>query len=539
MNVDTIIKRVERLHTERAALASYWQDTANFCLPRKASITTAQTSGKRLDSFAKLFDSLAIRSLQTMGAGFASHLTNPSSKWFSLGTQNKALMESKDVKIWFKDAEDEIFSTLSTSNFYSTAQEFYLSAGCFGTGSILTEEDFKTRVRFIEIPIGQTYIEEDASGRVNRFYRKFEYTAQQAWDRWGKAAGQVVQEAMKEEKAGFLKKVSFIHAVFPREVRQEGKTDSQNLPYASVWLEVSKKHKISEGGFNEFPYAVGRFNKGEPWGYSPAMDVLADIKMLNKEKKTLIRAAMKIVDPPFVLPHKGFILPLNFNPSGVNYAKNALISDALRPIETRGNIPIGLDMILDVKKDIEEGFFVPLFKAFSQITKQMTVPEVQRRISENMVLLGPVVGRFTQEVFDPIITRVFMILTRQGVFPLPPPEIQGQELDIVYISQLAKAQRFSEINSVERTLETIGAISQYIPEVLDKINADKTADVIAEVNGVNPELIRDDEEVAEIREARRMQEEQAAKMATIQQGAETLKTASEADANLAKAGATK
>ncbi len=534
MKPTDIIKKVELLKSDRANWESYWQTLARFCLPKRAYITRNRVEGEQLD-FHQIFDNVAIRALQTMAAGFGSHLTNPSSKWFSLSTKNQDIMRSKATQKWFKSAEEEMFSTLATSNFESIMQEFYQGSGCFGTGAIFSEEDFKTRVRFTMIPIEELFIEEDAKGRVNRVYRKFEYTALQAFERWGKDSGEAVAELMKEKNPNSMKKkLTFIHSVVPRETRDPSKEDNMNMPFESKWTEVSKKQTIREGGFREMPYHVGRFNKetGQVWGFSPAMNVLADIKMVNKMKQTLIRAAMKIVDPPFIVPHRGFVQPLNFNPSGANYSKDQKPSDAYHSIDTRANIPIGMDLIQRVSDDIEKGFFVPVFQAFIDITKAMSVPEVRQRIAENMTLLGPVVGRFTQEVFDPMITRVFLILLRTGVLPPPPEETIDQDLDITYISALAKAQRNSEIQEIQSFLGDVSAISQVLPEVIDKIDGDETIDIIAKIRRVNPDLLRDDEVVKAIREQRAAVAEQQARMNSAEQLAGTLKDGASADKDL-------
>lgn len=536
VKVEAIIKKVDRLKADRANWEVYWQDLANFCLPRKAWITSKRTPGEQL-RFDRLFDSEAVRDLQTMAAGFNSHLTNPSSRWFSLASKDRRLMKSQNVKLWFKHVEDEIFSTLNTSNFDSTLQEFYLDTGCFGTGTILQEVDFKTRVRFTSIPIVEVLIEEDSRGRVISVYRMFEYTAQQAFGRWGDRAGKAVLDAMSSKSENSrLKLITFVHAVRPREDRQFGKKDNSNMPFESIWIEKSQMHLISESGFEELPYVNGRFNKltGEVWGFSPAMNALADIRMLNAQKKTLIRAAMKKTDPPFIIPHKGFIQPMNFNPSGANYVKGQTANEQFRVIDTKGDIPIGFQMINDVKADIKRAFFLHVFEAFSNITpgKQMSVPEVQRRIAESMGLLGPVVGRFTQEVFDPLISRTYSILGRLGVLPPPPVELAEQELDIIYISHLAKAQRLSEVTSIENFLVDVRGVAELIPNAVDKVKGDRVVEILADVRGVNPEILQDDEVVDEIRIARAKAEEQQAQIQQVADAAVIAKDAAQAEAAL-------
>lgn len=530
--LETLSARIDSLDAQAANIKNTWQDLANFCFPRKAWILTQRTEGDPMD-FHRIFDNTAIRANQIMAAGFASHLTNPSAPWFMLATRNRDFLKIKEVRQWFRDVTTQIRLVLNSTNFDSSMQEFYLDSGCFGTAVLFSESDSEKRIRFTSVPVEEILIVEDSRGVINEVHRKFVYTALQAWERWGTNAGMTVIKAITSKTPDFNKKIIITHSVMPRDMRIAGKLDSKNKPFASIWMAKQEKHLISEGGFDEMPYAVGRFYKrtGERWGFSPAMDALADIKMLNAEKKTLIRGAMKVVDPPVILPRVGFIQPFNMNPSGVNYADGKEATDAFKTLDTKGKINVGFDMIQDVKNDINQTFFVDVFKAFSQITKQMTIPEVQRRIAENMVLLGPVVGRYTQEVFDPTITRAFNILFRQGILPPPPAAIQGQELDIIYISQLALAQRAVEINSIQAFLNDIGAISAFAPEVLDIVDADQATRSIAEIRNISPDLLKSVQQIKEIRQARAEAQAIADQKATAQEAANVVETATNAERN--------
>lgn len=530
-----IIKRCEDLNSDNANWQSYYQELADFCLPRKGNIMSLRTRGEKL-KMNHLYDATAIISLKIMSAGFHSNLTNPSSKWFNLRTRDIRLMKLHEVMMWFKEVEDIMYGTINSSNFDTTMQEFYLGAGCFGTGAILTLEDPKEKVRFTEIPIEQIVMEEDAYGRVNRMYRKFFYTVQQAYDLWGEKAGEAVTGKVKDKPNARLE---FIHYVGPRDKYISGKRDGINMPFMSMWIEKSKKHLIGQGGFLEFPYSVGRFYKdtNDVMGFSPAMDALPWIKLVNAQSKTMLRASMKAADPALILPRRGFVLPLNANPSATNYHDSKVTADAIKQMPTSANIPITLEVIKQVKTDIEKAFFVPLFQALSAVTKQMTVPEVQRRIAENMILLGPVVGRFTQEVLDPIISRVFNILWRNSEIPEPPTVLTGQEMDIVYISPLAKAQRESEIYSIEAFLTDVSAIAQAKPGCLDKINEDNAVDVIAKVRGIDPSLIRSDSEIQAIRQQRAEEQAKLAQMQATQAGADVVQKGAGAVKDLAGANA--
>jgi len=528
--IEKITTRCQDLIDLNSTWTSTFQELAEWNLPRKSYITREKTKGQKTD-LTKLYDSTAIRGLKIMAAGFHSNLTNPSSKWFNLRTRNLEIMKNKDIQLWFKEVEDIIFGALTSSNFDTTMQEFYINSGCFGTGIVLTLEDVAEKIRFTEIPIEQVVMEEDAYGRVNRIYRTFPLTAQQAFDLWGDKAGEAVTETQKKKPNDILK---FLHYVGPREERDPSKSNSVNMAYKSIWIEKSKEHLIGEGGFLSNPYAVGRFYKdtADVFGYSPAMDVLADTKLVNAMVKTLLRSAMKQADPPLIVPHRGFIAPLNANPGKINYRDEKTPNDAITPFPTGSNAGFAFEVIQATQQNIEKAFFVPLFQALSNITKQMTIPEVQRRISENMVLLGPVVGRFTQEMLDPIVLRVFDILFAAGEIPIPPVEIQGQDLDIVYISPLARAQKESEIFSLQAFMQDIGMVATAIPNVLDKLNGDEAIDQIAKIRGITPEIIKSDSEVADIRKARAEEMAKQQQDAAIAQGAQVIKTGSEAVKNL-------
>ena len=152
-----------------------------------------------------------------------------------------------------------------------------------------------------------------------------------------------------------------------------------------------------------------------------------------------------------------------------------------------------------------------------------------------MVMLGPVIGRLQSEMLDPIIGRLFGILSRNGVLLPPPPALEGRDLVIEYVSPLALAQRREAITSVSSLMQLTGGVAQFIPEVIDKIDGDKLIDEAAEIFGVSPEIIRDPKAVNEIREGRAKQEEQAQKVALAQQAVESGKTLSESHKNKAEA----
>lgn len=511
-DVKEILQSNRILDSQNSNWRMYHKDVADFCMPRKAWQTTIRQTGNRLD-FGFLYDSLAITALKTMVAGFHSNFTNPSSRWFGFEARSLAVRQDRQAVIWFKDVEDALYQILSNTNFYPVAKEFYYDAGGLGTGIFFSEADPKKVIRYREIPLHECNLEEDANGEVNGVYWKFRLTATQAWRLWGDKAGKTVLEFKSGDKA--FEQLEFLLYVGPRAHRDVTKMDKLNMPFTSCWIAVKDAHLIDEGGFEEFPFHVGRWWKdaNDCFGYSPAMDALADIKLRNAQKKTALRRAMKETDPPLDVPSKGYVLPLNLNPAAMNYRDAKMTAEqGVRAFAMgNGNFQIAKEMMEDVKVQIEDAFYLPLFRALSRITKQMTVPEVQERIREGMIQLGPVVGNFTP-TFAGALVRAFNIAYRAGELPPPPPSLEGEDFDVVFLSPLVRAQREAEMQSIQLFWNDVAGIARVKPEVLDNVNEDATVEIIAKIRAIHPEIVRSKREVAEIRENRAKQQQMAAEL---------------------------
>ncbi len=408
--------------------------------------------------------------------------------------------------------------------------------GAFGIGCMYEEEDPEDAVRFYTRDIAEIYLCENEKEKIDTAYRKFTLTARQAWEKWGKTAGEQVKVFM--ERKEYDKTVTFIHCVSPRYERDITKDTAGNMPFESVYIEVSKKHIVSESGYLEFPYFTPRFNKNsnEVWGSSPGMVSYSDIKMLNDIVKVVIRAAQKIVDPPIVLPHDGFLLPIKYGPGAINFRLKGRPDDKVEPLMTNQNIPVGLEIINDYRNLIKKNYFVDLFLLLADpARKDMTATEVMQRVEEKMLILAPVLGRLMNEFLDPLINRTFAILWRQGRIAQPPAQLQNVPYQIEYISPLARSQKLDQMKSISNFLVLIQNISVIKPEVKDNLNEDEVSIEIQDLYGVNPKFVRDREEVKQIRQARLEVMQKQQELAMIQQGADILKTGAEADATVTAA----
>jgi hypothetical protein len=150
---------------------------------------------------------------------------------------------------------------------------------------------------------------------------------------------------------------------------------------------------------------------------------------------------------------------------------------------------------------VREHFFNDLFLMILE-RPGMTATEVVERHEEKMLLLGPVIERQEHELLNPLISRVFGILFRSGALPPPPAQIAGGQLKVEYISLLAQAQKMSGARALQSTVGFVGQLAGVLPHSLDRLDADEAIKAFAKMMGAPAKIIRADEQVEKIRQAR-------------------------------------
>ena len=538
-----LIDKYNELLGGRKNFESYWQVLHDYFYLESQDVNKSYAPGTELDPGC-IWDATTLEAGDVFASGFMNYLTPPTSKWFRLRHKNPKLSENKAIGDWLEDTADEINFTLNRSNFYDQMFPSYKSSGVYGTSLILEEEDIQDEVRFYNMPLKQVVIVEDGRGRAVEYYIEFEYTAFQAATRWGvKNLSSVLQEEFKTRSSD--KKHKFLLFIGRRNAREIQKIDKKNMPIEALWIDIEAKKIVEEGGYNEFPAMCHRFDKRPfiVWGFSPAMKALPFARLLNAIAKTNLRAMMKITDPPVALPDNAFIMPFNSNPRAVNYYKRDAMSGGAKDIfafSNYGNPEIGMNAVEYYSMKVKSLMYNDIFLAFQGITKEMNNPEVMERINEKMTMLGPAVGRYLAEVLNPVIIRTMGILWRRGKLPPPPDElIENPEYEIDFVGQLAQAQRRSDLNSLITSLTMVGQVAQFSPEVLDKIDPDRTVDEVWGITGAPVQVLRDDQEIQKIREARAENAAKLQQMQILSGGAQIAKDAGAAEANIAKAKETK
>ena len=499
-----VLEGYDRLKGARGTWEQHWQEVAERVWPTMAEMTGWRTPGEKRSE--KIFDSTAQRALPRFSAAMDSMLTPATQMWHGLHTGIPELDDNVSVQRWCDSIRDILFRQryAPTANFASQAFECYMSLGAFGTSALFIDEIPGVTLRYRAIALSELVIDLDHTGRVDTVYRCFQLTARQAMQIPG-WADKLPRGIKSSAEARANDMFEFVHCVKPNGDYVAGRAGPQGMRYQSRYVSREGQVLLDDSGYRSMPYAVGRYVTGprEIYGRSPAMEALADIKSLQEMEKTMLRMAHRMVDPPLILAEEGALNAFSVRPNALNYGY--LREDGtplVQPLQTGGNLPIGIEMSDQKRKAVNDSFLVTLFQILVENPRVMTATEVLQRAQEKGALLGPTMGRQQSEFLGPIIDRELDLLSAGGNLPVPPPQLMdyimgGGEILPKYTGPLARLMKAEEAAGILRTIEAILPVAQASGDmtVLRRINADQAVKVIAEANNVPAKALRTDEEL--------------------------------------------
>lgn len=522
-----LIKRFESVSSDRAVVQDMWDSIEAFVTPYRGRFFKDTRSEGTIEWFKNrnVYDSTAIMAHQNLAANLHGSLTNPSARWFDMRFRQSKLNKNKQASTWLQHASESVYYSLQDSNFNLEINETYQDLAGFGTASILLEEGDGTTgwngLNFTAVPLKEAYFEEDFQGNVLRFYRKMQWTPQQIISKFG----DVPESVSRAEEAGIRDKMDVIFCIYPRNnniVQVGTKQAPSRRPWAYQYILRDDASKLGkEGGYYEMPAYAPRWRttSGSQWGNSPAMMAIGDILTLNAARKMQLVASEKLIDPPLLAEERALITDLNLEAAGLTVVRNI---DGVRPLETRGQISVSDHMVDQLQEAVRNYFFTNQLQFPPTQAQPMTATEAQIRYDQIQRLLGPTLGRIQNDMLDPIVSRAFRMLARDGQVE-PPPQIvidNNAEFDIEYIGALPRAQRMDKAASMERLVGFVANVSPVLPEALDSVDANAMVRSLALDLNVDAEVIRDESEVEQVQNERKVQQQAMQEAAIAQQQGE-------------------
>lgn len=507
------LERHAKMKARRSATESHWQECMDYIVPRKGDVTSSSPEGSRRND--ELFDTTAIMANQMLAAALHGMLTNPTTRFFDLIMGDPALDEDEEVKLWLQIVSDRMFIVMNGSNFQTEVHEIYIDEGAIGTACMFMGEHPEKIVHFNARAMKEIYVDENNLGLIDTVHREFSWKPKHIVQEFG--LENLPEFVVKKYEEGCDDDWKIIHCVHPMDENDEYSKAGLHK-FKSTYILMEQGLFLSRSGFRESPYAVPRWTKtsGEIYGRGPGMEMLPDIKMVNKMMETTISGAQLTIKPPLQVDDDGVLGRVRLTPGGVSVTRPG---STIKPIMLDSRIDFGVQMVEDTRKRIRAGFYTD--KIQLNDGPQKTATEVSQIADEQWRFMGPVVGRQHFEFLKPVIERVFGIMSRkEGLLPPAPKKIQGKAFDVRYSSLAARAQRMSEGQDLNRAIAAVAPIVNAIPETMDNFNGDRAFNYVMGIHGIPQKVMSTDREKADIREGRAKAQQAAAKQAQEAHAAE-------------------
>jgi len=510
-DANSICRDLDELVAKRANWDSFWDQIAYRVLPSQLGFTVQTEEGMRREERA--FDTTPIVANERFAAFISEGATPRDQIWHGLEPEDEDLADDQESKMFLERLNKALFARRyrPEANFVSQRQECYLVLGAFGNYSMFIDEDVGRGVRYRAIPMREVFWAENHQGVIDVQYRKYALTARQALLQFkDRCPPQVREDAEKRPMALH----EFIHCVRPNDELRSGRRDYRGMPWASYHVYPRQKSVFSRGGFWTWPFANGRFMKGvgETYARSPAVAAFPSILTVNEQKKTVLRAGQKAVDPPVLLTEDGILDGFNLRSGALNYgALTEQGTELVKAFNSGARVDIGVELMELEQKAINDAFMVSLFQILAE-KPDMTATEVLARLEEKAQLLSPTTGRLEAEDLGPMIAREIDLYSRssEGAWVLEemPEQLRerGGAYKIVYRSPLARARRAAEALAITRTMEIAGTAAAVDPRAALVIDVEESVRTIADIHGMPSKLLRSREQVeALMRQRQQMQ----------------------------------
>lgn len=550
---DDVITRVAQLSADRAGFEAVWDQVdavaATHTNPlsgyNRAGLGTTPSIPVAAQRSKKLYDSTGLNAVDRLASGIEALVIPQSEYWHGLKTTDiKRRKLSQREQQWLEDQRNLMFEVRydADSGWVNASQSAIRGCISHGTGLIWTEEgwDRHALIDYRYLPLRESYGTQDHRGVMNAYYRYYQLTAEQAVGKFGEKASPKVKQ-FAQNASTKDQRFTFIHAI-----EQKGAFNriGDGAKFNSLHIEVEAKHVCKEASFHEFPVIDFRWlSDGVAtsfWGEGPVMKCLADIQSLQVMGRNELIAGEQSVKPPMLVANAGVINRPNQSPGAVNLGGlNAQGQELIKPMFPGQRLDFHT-MVLEAKRNhVKESMYLNLFALLVQ-NPQMSATEALIRANEKGELLGPAGSRLQQSL-SRMIERELNILIRKGLYDQQsyyavPPTFQGKEVVPQMSGPLDRLRRAKEGEGIMRVLEVVAPLAQADPSVVDEIDTTATIRELRDIFGAPVSMLRDPEQVAQIKAQRAQAQAQAQNAAAAKDMAAASKQGSDALAGMKQAG---
>lgn len=515
MNGDQITKA-------RAALREQYTPLHDHVRELSVLYTPYENNGSTLHIFpwndGMMHDSTPRQAAGVCTNGLCSLVAPRAEEWFEWEPP-PALKDDDAAVAYYRRCSEVARQFLDSSNFYEEFHSAVRELVIYGTGNLFCGDlDERGELFYRTIPLGSYYFSENVRGRPMAVYRDLRYTARQAADEFGKDRLPKEIRDKLDHAAADTELHEFVHAVY----RRDDAPDPEDAPnMQGTWMSrtVHEKSKeiVNEATFNEFPFAICRYERypGTPWGFGPGSIAKGDARQLNFLNELADVATEKSVFPATEAP-ASMEGEIGLGAAEINYRPDDLGPGQITEIGSAARFDVAFQRIEDKRDQINRAFFVDLFAMFANLAQrpgEITAYQASQMAGEKLAQFSPIFGRLVSEMLDVVLDRLFGVLLRAGMFPEAPrnvlqmDEARKRARGVVtpaklYKNRIVLALQAKQNNAILDFMGLAGPIAQLDPTALDVIDIPAAVRGIARNSGVAEDYIRPPRAVAAMQQQR-------------------------------------
>lgn len=489
---------------------STWIDCGKWALPHRIKWLLSQTPGERNNHH--IVDPTHILALRSYVAGFLEGNTSAARPWYRIATGDPEVNMVPENHQWLDKYTRRTLAVLASSNFYHAAGQFYYDFGVFNTGAHYIDE-IKGSLFFHNLIPGSYYVMNNGFGEAVKLVREFQLSVKALVDTYGRKVdgkydwSNFSSRVKKMYNEGiYTQMIDVVHVIEENEDFDSSKpVAGSNRQWISYAYEVgSSKGPYYQDG-QEFgfegpdprekdvylkisyskrkPFIVGKSDTSGNYEYGekgPTLDALGIIKSLNKKAIGKDQALEQMLRPAM----QG---PANLKKSYISTASNsyvpldatALAQKGLRPIfEVNPAVAAITADVADLRQQVDRLYYADFLLYLSMNPKTRTATETDAIVQERQLVIGPNLQSLNWTYNVPVVEFVMdFVLDEDPLLEPPPDALAGQFLRAEFISVFAQAQKAADLPAVDRYIAMIANVGQMRPEIWDKANLDKLADL--------------------------------------------------------------
>ena len=479
-----VVERVAKAQRQKDLMRDLFNDAYDYGFPTRPDFDSTSPGERRTDL---IFDDTLVTAIPEFASELQSGLVPNQGQIARLMVGPSVPVEQRtEYQDVLDDITDFIHSKLRNSNFSEETHESFMDLSVSTLNMMMDIKGTLGDLCFDAIPLHVAVLDEGPDGKPDLKCKVHHIANKHIPGRWPKA--EISAKQAKQIKQNPDVKVYVIEGIF----RNWDNKNSEEYEYFVVNRENSETLlRKTTNGKGSSPWLCGRWaaNSGEVWGRGLVLNVMPTVKSLNLVLQLIFENAQVAIGGIWQYDADGTI-----NPDTIILEPGTFIPRApgsrIDPLQSPTQFDVAQFVINDARAAIRQGLLVD---ALDQEGKTpVSAAQVGQEIGKFARRMGASFNRLLSEFVFEVFQRAVWLYSERGLIDIP--KIDGQTIEIIAVSPLARAQDAQDITDFTRFIELSNfAFGEQTTQLA--LKPIDSMDWLADKTGVDKRLIKSQAEI--------------------------------------------